>query len=156
MTKKLISISKTKMGYVSETTGSIYISTTDWNTTFEKVQCFYEIFLMSLYTIRLCKLDTCSCKKAAWTSAKTLGKDCSCESGSLHGVYRQKDNHIYTDCKLVKSHFLKMRTKLSIAMCCHISLTCLWVSAYIIFIIGEPGFIIQYDIMQAPCNTLVQ
>ena len=29
------------------------------------------------------------------------------------------------------------------------------IQAYIVFIVAEPGFIIQYDTMQASCNTLV-
>ena len=30
-----------------------------------------------------------------------------------------------------------------------------WVQAYIIIIVAEPGFRIQYDTVQAPCDTLV-
>ena len=37
------------------------------------------------------KIDTCSCKKAARKSAKTVGKD-----SGLHCVSRQKDNRIET------------------------------------------------------------
>ena len=42
----------------------------------------------------LCKIDSCSCKKAARKSEKTVGKDSGGESGGLHCLYRQKDNHI--------------------------------------------------------------
>ena len=35
-----------------------------------------------------------------------------------------------------------------------ISLACLWIRAYIVFIVAEPGFIIQHDTVQAPCDTL--
>ena len=45
-----------------------------------------------------------------------------------------------------------MRTKLSIAVCSCISLTYLPVISSIIFIVGELGFIIQYDTAQAPCK----
>ena len=42
------------------------------------------------------KIDSCSCKKAARKSAKTVGKDNGGESGGLHCVYGQKDNCIQT------------------------------------------------------------
>ena len=51
--------------------------------------------------------------------------------------------------------FFEKQYKLSIVTCSRISLTCLSVRAYIGFIVAEPGFIIQYDTVQAPCNTLV-
>ena len=41
-------------------------------------------------------------------SAKTVGKDSVGESGGLHCLYKQKDNHI-TSWKLVKLPFLKTR-----------------------------------------------
>ena len=47
---------------------------------------------MSPYTIVLRKIDSCSCKKAARKSAKTVGKD----SGGLYCVYSQKGNRIQT------------------------------------------------------------
>ena len=40
--------------------------------------------------------------------------------------------------------------------CSRILLTCLWVQAYSVFIVAQLGFIIQYDTVQAPCNTMVQ
>jgi len=43
---------------------------------------------MSPYTIVLRKIDSCSCKRAAGKSAKTVGKDSSGESGGLHCLYR--------------------------------------------------------------------
>ena len=67
---------------------------------------------MSPYTIVLRKIDSCSRKKAAKKSAKTVGKDSwkrqlektvgkdswkrqsGGESGGLHSLYRQKDNRI--------------------------------------------------------------
>ena len=57
--------------------------------------------LRSPYTIVLRKIDTCSCKKAAWKSLKTLGKDSGCESrayivsiGRKTTVYRQEAGEI--------------------------------------------------------------
>ena len=52
--------------------------------------------VMSPYTIVLRKIASCSCKKAARKSARTVGNDSGGESGSLHCVYRQKDNHTQT------------------------------------------------------------
>ena len=60
----------------------------------EKTRCFYVV-TVSPYTIVLCKIDSCSCKKAAQKAAKTAGKDSSGESVGLHCVYRQKDNRTY-------------------------------------------------------------
>ena len=53
---------------------------------FKKTQCFYIVVVtvMSPYTIVLRKIDSCSCKKAAQKSAKTVGKDSGGESGGLH------------------------------------------------------------------------
>ena len=64
---------------------------------------------MSPYTNVLRKIDSCSCKKAARKSAKTVGKDSGGESGGLHCVNRQKDNHIQTGSLCVELPFLKMR-----------------------------------------------
>ena len=62
----------------------------------------------------------------------------------------------YTEWKFVKlRYFWKTCIKLTIVTCSHISLTCLWVQAYSVFIVTEAGFIIQYDIVQTSCNTLV-
>ena len=60
--------------------------------------------------------DTRSCKKAAWKSAKTVGKDSSYKSGGLHGVYGQKDNLMEAG----KIAFLESAYKLSIATRSHI------------------------------------
>ena len=49
---------------------------------------------MTPYTIVLCKIESCSCKKAARKSAKTVGKDSDGESEGLRCLYRQKDNCI--------------------------------------------------------------
>ena len=109
---------------------------------------------MFLYTIMLQKIDKCYCKKAAWKSAKAVGKDSSSESEGLHRVYRQKDNCTQTE-SLWNFAFWKTHAKLSIATCSHILLTCLSV---VLFIVAELGFIIQYDTVQAPvaswCNNL--
>ena len=51
---------------------------------------------MSLYTIVLRKIDSCSSKKAARKLAKTAGKESGGESGGLYCVYRQKGNRIQT------------------------------------------------------------
>ena len=80
----------------------------------------------SPYTNVLRKIDTCSCKKAARKSAKTVRKDSGCESRSLQGVYRQKDNYI--NGKLVKSFIFLNAYQ---ATCFHISLACLCIGAYI-------------------------
>ena len=88
---------------------------------------------MSPYPIVLRKFDTCSCKKAAWKSPKTVEKDSGCESRGLHCVYRQKDNP-YINWKLVKSCILETCIMMSIATPPCISLTCLWVRTHIIFI----------------------
>ena len=103
---------------------------------------------MSPYTIVLCKIDSCSCKKAARKSAKTVGKDSSGESGGLHCLYRQKDSW-----KLVKLPFLELHA-LAVHSNALLYFTDLPVSS--VFIVARPGFIIQYDTVQAPCNTLVQ
>ena len=61
-------------------------------------------------------------------SAKTVGKDSGYKSGGLDCVYGQKDNRIWTG-----SAFFKKRVQ-----------------------VAEPGFfLIQYDTVQAPCDTLV-
>ena len=52
---------------------------------------------MSLYTIMLCNIDTCSCKKAARKLAKRVGKGSGCENRGLHCVYRQKNSCIQTE-----------------------------------------------------------
>ena len=46
---------------------------------------------MSPYTIVSHKVASCSCKKAARKSAKTVGKDSGGESGGLQCLYKQKD-----------------------------------------------------------------
>ena len=66
-----------------------------------------QSIVMSPYTIMLCKIDSCSSKKAAQKLAKTVGKDSGGESGGLHYVYRQRQP--YTNWKLVKLLFLKVR-----------------------------------------------
>ena len=43
--------------------------------------------------------------------------------------------------------------QLSMATRSHISLTCLWVWAYIVIIVAEQGFILHYDTFQVPCDT---
>ena len=53
---------------------------------------------MSPYTIVLRKIESCSCKKTARKSAKTVGKDSDGESEGLHCLYRQKDNRIQAGC----------------------------------------------------------
>ena len=79
-------------------------------------ESFREMLLhwyVSPHTTVLRKIDMCSCKKAAWKSPKTVGKDSGCESKGLHCVYRQKDTCIQTGtCEL---HFLKNMYQLSIA-----------------------------------------
>ena len=62
---------------------------------FVKTQCFYVVTVNCNVVLR--KIDSCSCRKAARKSAKTVGKDNGGESGGLHCVYGQKDNHIQTE-----------------------------------------------------------
>ena len=57
--------------------------------------------------------------------------------------------------KACELRLLKNTYQLSIAMCSHILLTCLWVRVYIVVIVAELGFILQYDTVQAPGDTLV-
>ena len=91
---------------------------------------------------------TCACKKAAWKLTKTVGKDIK---AGAYIVSMDRKTTVYG----VKSHFLKNAYKLSIATRSRISLACLWVQAYIVVIKAELGFIIQYDTVQASCDTLV-
>ena len=56
---------------------------------YRKSQCLH---ILSSYV----KLTHVLAKKAARKLAKTVAKDSGCESGGLHCVYRQKDNHIQT------------------------------------------------------------
>ena len=72
-----------------------------------------------------------------------------CTAVCYHGSHSVKK--IHRD----QTEWLDHSVQLFIAMCSRISLTCLWVRAYIVFIVAEPGFIIQYDTVQASCNTLV-
>ena len=59
---------------------------------FKKMQCFYIVMVNCnfLYTIVLCKIDSCSCKKAARKSAKIAGRDKGGESGGLYCVHRKR------------------------------------------------------------------
>ena len=57
-----------------------------------QTQCFYVVTVN--FNVVLRKIDLCSCKKAARKSAKTVWKDSGGESGGLHCLYKQKDNHI--------------------------------------------------------------
>ena len=77
----------------------------------------------------------------------TGGLHCSgYKSGGLHCVYGQKDNRILTGSWLNRV-FWKTRTSCPyVATRCHISLACLWVRAYIVVIVTEPGFIVQRDV----------
>ena len=65
----------------------------------------------------------------------------------LYCVCGQKDNRILTgslwNCLFWKTH---TETKLSIAMHSHISLTWLWVQAYSVFIVPEPGNISRHSV----------
>ena len=106
---------------------------------------------MSSYTIVLQKIDTCSCKKGAWKSAKAVGEDSGCESRGLHCVYRQKDNCIRTG-SWWNCIFEKRVPSCPLQWVC-ISLTCLWVWAC--FVVAEPGLTIQYDTLQAHVGVII-
>ena len=88
-------------------------------------------------------------KRPLETSVKTVGKDSSYKNGGLYILSIDRKTMIY---RLKAYEIEKTLTQLSVAMCSCVSLTCLWVQAYIMFIVAEPGFIIQYDTVQAPCN----
>ena len=85
-------------------------------------------------------------KRQLESRQRHLGKTEVVKVGGLYCVYRHKDN-----CIQVGSH-IAFFVKLSIAMCSHISLTCLWVQAYSIYIVAQLGFIIQYDKRKHPVS----
>lgn len=119
---------------------------------FEQMQCFYIVTIMSPYTIM------CSCKKAPWKLERQLGKTVVVKAGAyIVSVNRKTTVYRLKVCEIVFFFlFLRNAYQAVHSNTFHISLTCLWVQAYSIFIVAEPCFIIEYDTVQAPCNRLVQ
>ena len=67
---------------------------------------------MSPYTIISHKFTrVLNCKKAAWKSSKTVGKDSGCENGGLHCVYGQKNNRIWTTPRRSLQHVCWVRSE---------------------------------------------
>ena len=92
------------------------------NTTLQENTMFLCCYSkLSPYTFMLHKIYTC-CKKPAWKSAKTVGKD----SGGLHCVYGQKDKTTVWRLEAPEiAFFWRTRAKLFIATRSYILLTSL-------------------------------
>ena len=111
---------------------------------FEKTQCFYvaKCLCILLYYVKLTRILV---KKQLESRQRQLGKTVGKDSGWETGAYivsRQKDNHIQTG-SWWNCIFLTC-TMMSIATRSCISLTCLWVRFYIVFIVAELLTQIQY------------
>ena len=104
---------------------------------FEKTQCFYVAtvnFNVSVYYF-VTKIYTCSCKKAAWKSAKTVGKTVGAYIVSMDRkttVYGQDAGKI--------AFFWKKNVQAG-----HSNMF-----PYFTGLPAEPGFIIQHDTVQTP------
>ena len=105
---------------------------------------------MSPYTIVSRKFTHVLVKKQLESQQRQLGK-IAVVKAETYIVYRKTT--VY-GLEAGKTAFFENTYKLSIAMRSRISWACLWVWAYIVIIVAEPGFIIQDDRVQAPCDTL--
>ena len=86
-------------------------------------------------------------KKAARKSTKTVGEEAVVKTGSI-----DRKTTTYTDWKLVKLLFLK-----TCAIAVHSNVFSYFTdlpATSSVFIVAQPGFIVQYDTVQAPCKPL--